>query len=358
MVDPSNAGKTKKGFNYQDVVALCYFIKDIDKLRYVNVEGKEDVDLMYSDGKRVFIQVKMADNVLDTKRSTVLKDALRVLINDFSSSPKPNEIIYLTNSHYPFAHQKDFDFSKDYVKYSYNQFNNQIKNKIDKQVRNLSKEVKNNRIQNQFINELDQNNINEILTKFSVVKLRYEGADDESKLLMLDERIEEFLLKASFHNKLKEPLRNEWYFMFSRSSEDAKKKITLENFVAHTFVTVSICETDDEQFFKSCNIDLESMNYIQSQNTQLKHMFLSKFGVQSTITKLFYDYKRENSDASNLECLIQFINENLDELSKVLDLNISTGDKVKIDTVKYMAWVIIFQSHFLNKIKEITNYED
>ena len=48
MSESTNASLTKKSFNYQDTVALGYFIKERQQLDSINVEGKEDIDLNFT----------------------------------------------------------------------------------------------------------------------------------------------------------------------------------------------------------------------------------------------------------------------------------------------------------------------
>lgn len=358
--DKSNASLTKKGFNYQDVVALSYLLRDIENLESINIEGKEDVDLFYEDKKTVYMQVKMAENVLSKRRSEALNNTLRVLINDFDTKGKvPDEVIYLTNSHYPFATQKDFDFSKDYTRYGYRQLNESIRKKIMDQVRNLKNEKdKRGRIgKNKFIRDLNEEGLEQILDKLSIVKFRYEGEDDQSKLVLLKEYIETFTTKIRIKSRLNEVLKDAWYFMISRSSEDEKKKIKKEDFVAQTFVTVSLYENDDETFFDKCELDFPSMNYIRNQADELRSLFLHKFTAESAIMGLYTNFAQKNH-GKKLDGLADFLNQEINEVSEALEMDISDGDIIKIDTVKYIAWTMISQSVILNTIEKVSNYDN
>ena len=53
-----NASGVKRGYNYQDVVALYYFLDNIENISKINDEGEDDIEIIFEDGKYVFLQAK------------------------------------------------------------------------------------------------------------------------------------------------------------------------------------------------------------------------------------------------------------------------------------------------------------
>lgn len=354
----NNASQTKKGFNYQDTVALAYFLKDIDRLDWINIEGIEDVDLHYSDKETTYVQAKMAENVNDKRRTSALKDCLRVLLQDYLTDKlRSKKFVYVTNSHYPLREQKDFDFSKDYVMYNYTSFNEVLHKSIRKQITNLKREEdKQGNTKYPEISSMSGEDIDKFLDKFAVTKFWYEGDDDESKLQDLDKRIQNFIASARIENKFFSSLKEGWYYMVVRSSESEKKKITKKEFVAHTFASISFEQVDQRTFFDKCDISYESQNYINSQTNEIENSFLSHFQIRPAIITLFSEYRRKNRSKKNLEMLVDFITENASKLDNIV--NFSGKHKIGSDVAKFLAWIVVTQDSEFKNIKKVANYED
>lgn len=354
----NNASQTKKGFNYQDTVALAYFLKDISRLDSINIEGIEDVDLHYSDKETTYVQAKMAINVNAKKRSVELKDCLRVLLQDYLTDKRHSKkFVYVTNSHYPFRVQKDFDFSVNYVMYNYGSLNEVLHNSIWKQISNLKKE-KDDQGNTKYpkISSMSDLDIEKFLDKFVVTKLRYEGDDDESKLQDLDKRIQNFISSANIGSNFFSSLKEGWYYMIVRSSEDKAKKITKEEFVAHTFAAISFEQVDQQRFFDKCDISYESQNYINSQAKEIEDLFLAHFEIRPAIITLFSKYRKANQGKRNLEMLVDFITDEASKFDNIVKF--SGKHQIGYDVAKYLAWMVVTQDSEFENIKKVANYED
>ena len=71
MLSSRNASDTRRGFNYQDMVALYYYLDNIKEIKELNNKGEDDVDIKYNDGSLGFLQVKESQNVDNTLRAEV-----------------------------------------------------------------------------------------------------------------------------------------------------------------------------------------------------------------------------------------------------------------------------------------------
>ena len=79
MVSLRNASDSRRGFNYQDIVALHYYLDNIKEIEELNNEGEDDIDIKYVDGSLGFLQVKESKNVDHTLRSEVFKKSINIL---------------------------------------------------------------------------------------------------------------------------------------------------------------------------------------------------------------------------------------------------------------------------------------
>lgn len=82
MIPDTNAADIRKGFNYQDLVALYVFLTYITDLKVLNNEGDEDIDILFKDGTYRYYQAKETKNVDKSLSKKELSEALRTLFND------------------------------------------------------------------------------------------------------------------------------------------------------------------------------------------------------------------------------------------------------------------------------------
>ncbi|WP_141374049.1 hypothetical protein, partial [Levilactobacillus brevis] len=58
MAKNTNNSGGVAGFNFQDMAALYLFLDNVDEVQSFEVEGKEDIVLIWNDGTMSFIQAK------------------------------------------------------------------------------------------------------------------------------------------------------------------------------------------------------------------------------------------------------------------------------------------------------------
>ena len=50
----TNASAIQRGFHYQDMVGLIEFLDNIENVKAVNVEGEDDIDLIFENDRIYF----------------------------------------------------------------------------------------------------------------------------------------------------------------------------------------------------------------------------------------------------------------------------------------------------------------
>ena len=93
----TNASAIQRGFHYQDMVGLIEFLDNIENVKAVNVEGEDDIDLIFENDRIYYYQAKETIKPHDGKMSGEFKDALKTLDND-AQDDNMERIIYVSNS--------------------------------------------------------------------------------------------------------------------------------------------------------------------------------------------------------------------------------------------------------------------
>ena len=208
MIPDTNAADIRKGFNYQDLVALYVFLTYITDLKVLNNEGDEDIDILFKDGTYRYYQAKETKNVDKSLSKKELSEALRTLFNDIERVDDKtliSEIGVVTNCNYPFT-KKDSNFIVPYMKKDHTTLSNVAIDRIN----GLIEELK--------VKDKNYKTVDFLYDKLTVTKLAYQGIDDDSRLERLEKPINRFLSKAKIENGRYSRLLNEWSFLFYRSS--------------------------------------------------------------------------------------------------------------------------------------------
>lgn len=193
-----NAAATQAGFHYQDIVGLIILLDNIESIQEINVEGQDDIDVLFTDGKLGYYQVKEVENPNNQRMSEKLKEALATLEEDAVNN-NVKLLTYVSNANKPLGNLKNsLEFNRPYAYYLYHDLPAQLKSKIDNQLAIDSK--------------IDKNHL-------GVMKIAYEGSDALTKESELDQRINIFIGKARIPNFHTTSLKNEWCQMISRNTE-------------------------------------------------------------------------------------------------------------------------------------------
>lgn len=335
MSEKTGASAVEAGFHYQDVAALYLFLNNIKDLDSFEIEGKEDIDLIWNDGNKSFIQAKETTHPYQTFDSQKVTKALSVLSNDLAEYEKNKiqSLIFLTNSHFPFGVRagREFDNS-DYIFYTYKD----LPPKMKKKILSLMKSSKNCKIDTNLLN---------------VIKIEYFGSDDRTKLRLLQKSIEEFMELAHISPFKYRSLLHNWSFMVMRSSEYLRKKINKNEFAGYT----SLIYLDDtsriESFFEEFDISHTDEEYIKNQYSEYLNSLTLDMNVINKINTLAIEYNEHNHESRHRrEYELDFVNKNCQKLASVLGIK-STEEK-DLAIAKFIMWLIIVNKVNFDSIKE------
>lgn len=276
MVD-RNASIAKKGFNYQDFVALYLFLQNPKELEEINDEGDEDISIIYRDGTEGFYQVKSvnkSDKILEKK---VLKKAFDSLLEAYTRDANIKELVVVSNSDVMFGSRNTPSSLRNqtYGKLSYNDLNTVSINKINKILDDILKE---NPIK-----------INKNHLKF--MKLSYEG-DEGTKLAPIFDKTKEFLSKINAQTALATNLVSILQAKMNLSSENKHLKLTKRDLATTTFGVV-IKNAISEDDFDVLEIPYQEEDATKNFFEQISHDVFDYRNI-SEINREFTKFKQEN----------------------------------------------------------------
>lgn len=330
----TNASVIQRGFHYQDMVGLIEFLDNIENVKAVNVEGKDDIDLIFENDRIYYYQAKETSKPHEGKMSGEFKDALKTLNND-AEDENMERIVYVSNSTQPLGDLKGSrQFVPSYALYNYDELEPNLQKKV---IKHISKNVTNN------------------LDKLFFLKISYEGSDDRTKLREFTDRVDEFVEKTKL-NGYKRELANEWQQMIIRSNEEESRTVAKEDFYAHTVITVIFSNKtkskDFEDFLESFDVDYENECYIKEQYNELVDGLYTDFDLVNTIYQAHQKFQIKHSNLPRRIRLKKFIEEFYPVLKEKLNYS-KTKDN---DIVKFIIWLAIKSYNLANDIKEAIGY--
>lgn len=312
----TNASATQAGFHYQDIVGLILFIDNVANVQSINVEGDDDIDILFTDGTYGFYQVKEVQNPDNNNMAKKLTEALKTLEAD-ANKQNLKSLTYVSNANHPLGNLKNsLEFFKPYAYYKYNDLSKNLKAKIDNKLA--------------IHPRIDKN-------KLGVMKIAYEGSDSLTRESELDARIHKFigstgLSEAHFNN-----LKNEWRQMIIKTTEFSQTHITKEQFYSHTVVTAMFQNPNLDNFFNECQILPTNEIYIQNNYIHHLNRLMEKFQLVNSIETNFILFRNENRNLGRLDLMMNFINIYYPQLKKDLGL----VDKEDDDIAKFILWISI-----------------
>lgn len=346
MVSLRNASDSRRGFNYQDVVALYYFLDNIKEIKELNNEGEDDVDIRYIDGSLGFLQVKESKNVENTLRADVFEKALKSLIDDYIRNDNIKFLGIVTNNNYPLT-RKNHSFVQPYSHFEFLDLPQESKKRIKNQLQDILSS--NERYKNITF---DKN-------KLTITKISYVGSDDRSRLQSLREVVHDFMGSAGIPEMHYSKLLTNWLFLFSRNSEYPKQYISKRKFISYTEMYV-MDSPDLDNFFREFDIKVGNKDYIRQNYKSGLESAIVDFALVSVIGTDFHSYNLLHSDKNESENLLAFVNT---ECKKVCE-KFGFTKAEDTDIAKLIIWLIVTKDTFLKNIEgasisnenSITNY--
>ena len=224
MAKSSNASPSFFGDEFQSYAAIVLMIKNIEKACKIRVEGpKQDIEITLNNGKKIYSQVKSVINSEDNSNVLKkLKEALKTL-NDVSSEPNIESLIYLTNSPNPFDSVRTmYAYSSSITLLRHEDLDSICKKKID----GICK----------------KNNYNFDKQLLSICVLQFNG-DGENRYRAVKDIIIEFLHKIDVSDKVfGQRMLEIWYRDFSINASQRKLSTTVSKKQMIWPLIVLLCE--------------------------------------------------------------------------------------------------------------------
>lgn len=341
MIPNRNASDVRKGFNYQDMVALFYFLNNIREIKEIKNEGKDDIDVKLKNNSIKYFQVKETKDINHALDKEVLKKALNTLFDDTldKNNKKVSEIGIITNCNYPFTMQ-DKNFLEPYISEDYTQLSSVAKKRISDALKELFTDDSN----------YDTKKFN--YKKLTIKKIAYHGNDDASKLERLERPINKFLDVANIERSKYFSLLRDWSYIFYRNSEQTYT-ITPQKFVRRTEVTI-LDNPNLDEFFRTFHIRTGNKSYIKNKYSDYLEKMYTDFRLMSLIQRDYIKYGLEHPDEFDDELETNFVNEEAGVIFKELGL---TNAKANIDIAKLIVWLRITHDVYFENIESAAGIE-
>lgn len=334
MTNRRNASKTIAGFNYQEMVGLIVFFDNIEEATEVNIEGEDDIDLLFEDGTVSYYQAKETSEPTKSGLQK-FKKALTTLDEDLEIGKKIRYLVYVSNSYRPLGGKKEDDglFFRDKAIYKCEDLRQELQRKIKEQ-------------------KSTHKSINE---KFRVMRIAYSGADAKTKEEVYNNCIKEFAEKASLTNInfFKERMKN----IAQNIAENPKEKLTKKQlcFTAEICEILNIKRIDD--FFNDCNISPFNHTYIEERYEDFCDMNFD-FECSLKIQKRYMEFMNKNKKMKSSEVKANFINEQIKTLEEEILGETNVSNQEDEDVFKLLVWNVIGSMVLENRIRKAANYHE
>lgn len=290
MSKSRNAGSVIFGFDYQVDAAICLFLRDIEKIKKIKVEGKfEDIEEFIDDDSVIYCQVKSVHN---PQKYNALTKKLKDAIESLSDCPIINNdsLRYCSNQIDPLINSSPLFSANDVLIYHYSDLDIDSKNRIKKYFKNSSSKYE----------------------KMSVIKIPYNVSKDiNTKRHFIIEEAKKFLINIKEDTAHSSELVSTWhdYFRNSATSSDSKFFISKKE-----FVWIIIGHLLNQRINK---IDINDESLIEDVERQYEDLIIYKVNNFEIATKIIGLYI-EQFHTGRWTDINSFVNFNLNELSVLI----------------------------------------
>lgn len=331
-----NASRTIAGFNYQEMVGLIVFFDNLEKATEVNIEGQDDIDLLFEDGTVSYYQVKETS---DPSKSGLeqFKKALDTLDDDLSTGNEIKHLVYVSNSYRPLggANIKDGLFLRDKGLFKYEDFRKELRDQIDNQSEKHA-----------CVNKKE---------KFRIMKISYSGADAETREKVYNDCIEKFAENASLKNIFffKERMKN----IAQEVAEDSKKKLTKQDLCLNAEICELLNSRRINDFMNDCEIYPDHFDYIDGRYEEFCYINFD-FECSSKIHTKYNEFVKKNKKMKPTKIRSNFINEELRMLEEEILGETDVPNQEDEDVFKFLVWNVIGSWVIEKRIREAANYHE
>lgn len=127
-----NASPASNGWEFQYAAALCLLMRTLPESEKLSAEGKEDIDIRFTDDSVYYGQAKSAlssDDIQEKNMFSTVKESLKSL-SDNDSSLNASRLYVVFNFRRPFANHDTHVFLEDIDEISFNELTTDAQNEI------------------------------------------------------------------------------------------------------------------------------------------------------------------------------------------------------------------------------------
>jgi hypothetical protein len=286
-----NASSVIFGVEYQIDAAICLFLRDIEKIDKIKVEGIfEDIEEFLEDNSIIYCQVK---SVYDPNKTNGSTNKLKKAIESLSECPiKDNDsLLYCSNQIDPLIKDSPLFSGNNVLIYKFNELDTLSQDLIKKYFKQLSSRK---------------------YESLSVIKIPYNVSSDvETKKHFIIEEAKKFMIKIKIDTAYSSGLVSIWHDFFGNS---ATGKGTNFCVTKKEFIWVIIAHLLNQRINK---IDIDDESLIEEVERKYESLIRSKINNFEITTKIIGLYK-EQQNLSLRSDINSFIKYNLDELSLLI----------------------------------------
>lgn len=297
----SNASPSAFGWEFQVDAAIFLFVKYIDQIEKIIVEGKyQDIELICKGNKRIYAQAKSVSNGSNDNRKKKLEDAIISLAKCPTDKDLDDNLLYISNYSAPIKEAGIFNnaiIRLEKQKGEKAEFEKQIQSiviKLDKEIKNCRQNNKKNKLK-----ELKNRIKNIDSASFLVSTIfpyndteqqedKYRAIFNEIDVLLSDK----FNIKSQYLRKLIRQVLSEWQLTMWRDATQSPNKITKElskdTLLWQIVVILSdISETDMDSLFDE-EIEDDLIDEFEGYYDKSRSILHNRF---EFFNKLVSDYK-------------------------------------------------------------------
>lgn len=320
-----NAGAVIFGFDFQIDAAICLFIRNIELIEKIKVEGKyEDIEQFLFDGSIIYCQVKSVINA--TKNDPrVKRQKLRDALDSLSKCELNNKdkLVYCSNQKDPLIANDSRFTIEDIIEFEYNYLDEKSK---------------------ELINKYFKKNISNI-SKLSVIKIPYVySPNKEIKVQYIYNCIKDFLINVDGSFLGYRDITLKWHDFLKDSAYGKVGEFYVEK---SDLIWILICVTL-EKMVTSVQVPNENLIYKISEKKEYILNSLMNFQIYNILLDI---YNSDKSDTKNIDEIF------LSNKSKILETIFGSDEIENADIIsaKIIFESIIATSNRIEKVKEVCN---
>ncbi|WP_368791276.1 hypothetical protein AB3Z09_04005 [Companilactobacillus farciminis] len=348
----TDASASVFGWRFQIVAAIIFSLMEIEKLKYVEIEGStEDIELYFNGLNTEYIQAKaIQKNPLDAKDNKKAKDAMNTLINTSNiTKGRYSKLVYVANFRNPLNLKESLlnaswmsAMNEAFIR-PYTSLPREGRDFIDKKIKSAQKDLG-----VKYLNTLDYFDLNRLY--ISTILLNPDDQDNE-QLSVLSGTIEKFLADADISTAISRSkidgikgMLVDKYLSNAGSKEDGErhKKITKEILIWR--IIFELLEkapggSEDIPFDIESEVEIYEQSFIQNQseNGEIANKILG-------CLSMYTSGKSINRNGVN-----SFINEKWSNFKEIFPLD--DDEMVQEYGIKSIMQRIIYGRRTINKIK-------